>query len=70
MGRAPGKYNVYLGGNAGTTRLAQPFRESVKAEEIIPLLKPVLTRWRDERLSGERLGDFVLRAGIELGSWR
>ena len=29
VGKAPGKYNLYLGGNAGTTRLNREYRASV-----------------------------------------
>jgi len=61
VGRAPGKYNLYLGGNAGTTRLNQEYRASVKVDEIIPVLRPVLARWKNERLPGERFGDFCSR---------
>ncbi len=61
VGRAPGKYNLYLGGNAGSTQLNREYRASVKVEEIIPVLRPVLTRWKNERLPGERLGDFCAR---------
>lgn len=64
IGRAPGKYNVYVGGNEGSTRLARTLKESVKAEEIIDLLRPHLTQWRDNRLPGERFGDFCVRNGI------
>ena len=61
VGKAPGKYNLYLGGNAGTTRLNREYRASVKAEEIINVLRPPLTRWKHERLLGERFGDFCSR---------
>jgi len=61
VGRAPGKYNLYLGGNLPGTRLNREYRPSVKAEEIIPVLRPVLRRWRDERRPGERFGDFAAR---------
>jgi len=61
VGRAPGKYSLYLGGNAGTTRLNQEYRASVKVDEIVPVLRPLLTRWKNERTGGERLGDFCAR---------
>jgi sulfite reductase (NADPH) hemoprotein beta-component len=67
IGRAPNKYNVYVGGNEACTRLARTFQESVKGDEVVDLLKPVLTRWRDERLPGERFGDFCVRTGIVSG---
>jgi len=61
VGKAPGKYNLYLGGNAGTTRLNREYRASVKAEDILHELRPPLTRWKNERLPGERFGDFCSR---------
>ena len=61
VGRAPGKYNLYLGGNLAGTRLNREYRASVKLEDFAAELRPVLTRWRDERHGGERLGDFAAR---------
>jgi len=61
VGRAPGKYNLYLGGNLPSTRLNREYRPSVRSEEIVPVLRPVLRRWRDERRPGERFGDFAAR---------
>jgi len=61
VGKAPGKYNLYLGGNAGTTRLNREYRASVKAEDILHELRPPLVRWKNERLPGERFGDFCSR---------
>ena len=61
VGKAPGKYNLYLGGNAGTTRLNREYRASVKSDDILHELRPLLTRWKNERLPGERFGDFCSR---------
>ncbi|MBI5381550.1 MAG: NADPH-dependent assimilatory sulfite reductase hemoprotein subunit [Opitutae bacterium] len=61
VGRAPGKYNVLLGGNVASTRLNREYRASVKTEDLINELRPVFTRWKNERLPGERLGDWVAR---------
>jgi sulfite reductase (NADPH) hemoprotein beta-component len=63
VGRAPGKYNVYLGGGFAGQRLSKLYRESVKAEEIKPLLAPIIARYARERNDGERFGDFCIRAG-------
>lgn len=61
VGRAPGKYVLAFGGNEGCTRLNREYRASVKTEDIITELRPVLTRWKNERISGERFGDFAAR---------
>ncbi len=63
IGRAPGKYNVYLGGGFAGQRLSKLFKESVKSEDIKPLLAPIITRYAKERETGERFGDFCIRAG-------
>jgi len=61
VGKAPNKYNIYLGGNAGTTRLNREYRTSVRSDEILDELRLPLTRWKNERLPGERFGDFCSR---------
>ncbi len=63
VGRAPGKYNVYLGGGFAGQRLSKLYRESVPAAEIKPLLAPIIARYARERHDGERFGDFCIRAG-------
>ena len=63
VGRAPGKYNVYLGGGFAGQRLSKLYRESVKSEDIKPLLAPIITHYAKERNEGERFGDFCIRAG-------
>ena len=61
VGRAPGKYQLYLGGNESSTRLNHLFKENVKDAEIINELRPLLSRFAQERTSGERFGDWVER---------
>jgi len=63
VGRAPGRYNVYLGGGFAGQRLSKLYRESVAGEEIKSLLGPVITHYAKERKEGERFGDFCIRAG-------
>jgi len=64
VGRAPGKYNVYLGGAFNGSRANTLYKASVAAPEITPLLRPIIRRYAAERLPGEKLGDFVIRAGF------
>jgi sulfite reductase (NADPH) hemoprotein beta-component len=61
VGKAPNKYQVYLGGNEASTRLNRLYKESVKGEEILNELRPLLARFRQERQPGERFGDFCAR---------
>ncbi|MBX5463759.1 MAG: assimilatory sulfite reductase (NADPH) hemoprotein subunit [Steroidobacteraceae bacterium] len=64
VGKAPGKYNVYLGASHTGDRLNALYRENVGETEILDSLRPVLQRYAQERMSGEGFGDFVVRAGI------
>jgi sulfite reductase (NADPH) hemoprotein beta-component len=63
IGRAPGKYNVYLGGGFAGQRLSKLYRESVPGTRIRELLAPIIARYARERNDGERFGDFCIRAG-------
>jgi sulfite reductase (NADPH) hemoprotein beta-component len=61
VGRAPGKYQLYVGGNQAGTRLTELFQESVKSDNIANELRPWLSRFAKERLGAERFGDFCQR---------
>jgi len=61
VGKAPGRYQLWLGGNASGTRLNRVFKDTVKDAEIEGELRPLFIRWRDERCDGERFGDFCSR---------
>jgi sulfite reductase (NADPH) hemoprotein beta-component len=64
MGKAPGKYNMYLGAAHNGTRLNKMYRENIGEEQILSELKVILPRYAKEREEGEHFGDFVIRAGI------
>jgi sulfite reductase (NADPH) hemoprotein beta-component len=61
VGKAPGKYQIYLGGNEGSTRLNRLYKDSVKSEDLMKELGAVLQRFVAERQPGERFGDFCAR---------
>jgi sulfite reductase (NADPH) hemoprotein beta-component len=61
VGRAPGKYQLYVGGNQTGTRLAQLFRENVKLDDIANELRPWFSRYARERIGAERFGDYCRR---------
>ncbi len=61
VGRAPNKYNIHVGGDEASLSLNREFRTGVKREDLLPELAPLLRRWRDERLPGERFGRFARR---------
>jgi sulfite reductase (NADPH) hemoprotein beta-component len=61
VGKAPGQYQLWLGGNANGMRLNQVFKDTIKEAELETELRPLLTRWKAERAAGERFGDFATR---------
>ncbi|RIA93681.1 hypothetical protein C1645_761854 [Glomus cerebriforme] len=63
VGKAIGTYNLYLGGGFYGQRLNKLYKESLKEDEILKELKPILSRYAKERNEGERFGDFVIRMG-------
>lgn len=61
VGKAPGRYQIWLGGNLAGTRMARLWREVVKDPDIESELRPVLTRYANERFNYERFGDWCDR---------
>jgi sulfite reductase (NADPH) hemoprotein beta-component len=66
IGKAPGRYNLYLGGDGRGQRLNVLYRENVDEPTILAALDELFARWAVERKveERERFGDFVCRAGI------
>lgn len=64
VGKAPGKYNIYLGAGFDGARLNRLYKASVKSEEIRAELEPIIRQYALEREPGERFGDFCVRKGI------
>lgn len=63
-GKAPGKYNLYLGASFSGERLNKLYRENIGEAEILAELAPMIHRYAEQREPGERFGDFVVRVGI------
>jgi len=64
VGKAPGRYQLWLGGDVSGTRLNQVYKETIKEADLETELRPLLTRWKAERTSGERFGDYSTRVLI------
>ncbi|CDL37757.1 Sulfite reductase [NADPH] hemoprotein beta-component [Citrobacter freundii] len=64
VGKAPGRYNLHLGGNRIGTRIPRMFKENITEPEILASLDELIGRWAKEREAGEGFGDFTVRAGI------
>jgi len=63
VGRAPGKYNLYLGASFVGDRLNKLYKEMLSEEEIIVALTPILEDYAKTRDQNERFGNFVIRKG-------
>lgn len=64
IGKAVGKYNMYLGAAFDGSRLSKMYRENIGEEEILNEPRVILPRYARERLDGEHFGDFVIRTGL------
>lgn len=64
VGKAPGRYNLHIGGNRIGTRIPRMYRENITESEILATLDELVGRWAKEREAAEGFGDFVIRAGI------
>ena len=61
VGKGPGRYQMYLGGNEACTRLNKLHKDMIKDPEIVPELRGLFTRYAAERIGSERFGDWVER---------
>jgi sulfite reductase (NADPH) hemoprotein beta-component len=64
VGKGPGKYNLYLGASANGDRLNALYLENIGEPQILATLRQLLSRYAQERHTGERFGDFVIRIGV------
>jgi sulfite reductase (NADPH) hemoprotein beta-component len=65
VGKAPGRYQVWLGANASGTRLNQLWKDVVKDPDMENELRPVLARFAKERNANERFGDWCDRVFLK-----
>jgi sulfite reductase (NADPH) hemoprotein beta-component len=64
IGKAPGRYNLYLGGDGRGQRLNALHLENVDEAAILAALDSAFARFVADRQPGERFGDFTWRAGL------
>lgn len=70
VGKAAGRYTIFLGGRLLGDRLNTIYKDLVPAEEVIPTLTPVFAYFKEERQRGETFGDFCDRKGMDdLAAW-
>ena len=66
VGKAPGRYNLYLGGSADGTRLNTMTDENVDEALIVEKIDSLLAQFRRERRERESFGDFLHRTEIAM----
>ena len=64
VGKAPGRYNLFYGGDGRGGRLNALHLENVDEPTILSALDSAFARYAKERTPGERFGDFAWRAGL------
>lgn len=62
VGKAPGRYNLLLGGSAEGQRLNRLAHENIDQHQILEVLDSLFARFVSERHDGESFGDFANRA--------
>jgi sulfite reductase (NADPH) hemoprotein beta-component len=63
VGKAPGKYNLYLGASHQGDRVNKLYKENINEEQILEALDPIFESYAAERKDGELFGDYVIRQG-------
>ena len=64
VGTGPDTYQVWLGGAANQTRLAQVYLEKMHIDKLEAELEPALVLFKKSRQSGETFGGFCDRVGL------
>ncbi|MBK8190165.1 MAG: NADPH-dependent assimilatory sulfite reductase hemoprotein subunit [Vampirovibrionales bacterium] len=64
VGRSPGVYAVFSGGNVEGTRLAELLSEGVRDADFPAYVDRLFALWRAQGEPAERLGDFIARYSI------
>jgi sulfite reductase (ferredoxin) len=65
VGRMPGFYALYAGGDFEGTRLSFKFLEKVPHAEVISSFDPLFAAWSRDGQPGEGFGDFCYRVGMD-----
>ena len=65
VGKAVGKYTVFVGGNPEGTRLCFIYKDMVPQAEIAATISPLLGGYKADRQEGESFGDYCARVGLE-----
>lgn len=64
VGKAIGRYNLYLGGDRNGLRIPRLYKENITVEEILSSIDPLIQSWSKKRVKNEGFGDFLIRENI------
>ena len=64
VGRVPGYYSLYVGGDFEGTRLNEVIAERLDIAGLAEALDPLFALWAASRIGEEGFGDFCHRIGI------
>ena len=67
VGKAPGQYSLFLGGDALGTRLNRLTHENVNEAEILEILEQYFAAFVAGREPGQTFGDFIVQSQVENG---
>ncbi|HEX2138800.1 MAG TPA: assimilatory sulfite reductase (NADPH) hemoprotein subunit [Woeseiaceae bacterium] len=62
VGKAPGRYNLFLGGDAHGRRMNRLAEENIDETGVLDMLDRLFARFTAERAAGESFGDFAARS--------
>ena len=65
VGRQPGHYALYVGGDFEGTRLNEKIFDKIPYEKLSETLEPMFAQWKQAKHVGEGFGDFCARVGVE-----
>lgn len=64
VGKALGRYNLFLGGDRIGNRIPRMYKENITENEILEILNNLISKWAKERDTNEEFGNFVIRSKI------
>jgi sulfite reductase (NADPH) hemoprotein beta-component len=64
VGKAPGRYTLFLGAGFAGDRIGAPYRDNANEDEILEALEPLIVGFARDREQQEHFGDFLVRANV------
>jgi sulfite reductase (NADPH) hemoprotein beta-component len=64
VGKAPGRYNLYLAASFDGSRLSKLYAKDLEHAAIIETLDPLFAAYAKGRWSGEHFSEFLIRTGV------